>query len=501
MHASFFDIFPVLGGGSNAVHVEAFSDTIDACTGADYVDFVDSLCKWREAFASERNRLAAQSKELEALNKRLEKNLNEEDKAECEAEVQRLNNIGFEADLPPPRSWPIHRHRRDDDRFNEGIPALPLLMKVDSPESVKYERNLTSYKNHMNSLPARVLAEMASMFADAAGASVPLGVMLSEGSDLSHGVDRQEQFENVQETMRQFNPAKCLCRQWEVMLETIKGTEDPVAKVDSLETYMRQAIKQVQGIALAYGFNSESIKSANDYVMQGNHTVCRALQSLWKGFVDPRRDMGKERWRSDTDLAMFWQTQQTSSFQQYHFVVESMIASYNSVYFNLMPQNLFIAKEHQISSIMYRLGMHNHGFTWIGMLNIIADGGMKLVCKNGAVDTRKSPSAGVDLVREFLDYWRQMGVAFLGLDAKNDDQRFNQMKRATELGLTYGFVMCIGHDIKTKPNKELAQDHMATEGLQGDVRVYNQLINLIPRDGNMDATLVTTVDLDKTNVR
>ena len=117
-------------------------------------------------------------------------------------------------------------------------------------------------------------------------------------------------------------------------------------------------------------------------------------------------------------------------------------------------------------------------------------------------DTRKSPSAGVDLLREFIDYLRDMGRSYVGhVGTLVDAQKLEQWKRATELSLLVGMVMSIKDQIHGGPDQELGQDIVATEGLRDNLAIYNQLVNLIPRDGRMDATLTTTVDPDRTNIR
>lgn len=63
-----------------------------------------------------------------------------------------------------------------------------------------------------------------------------------------------------------------------------------------------------------------------------------------------------------------------------------------------------------ISSIMYRLGQHN-GWTYIGMPTVVCDTACKLWVRQPnsssfIPETRKKPSAGLDLTREVRTYQR-----------------------------------------------------------------------------------------------
>lgn len=75
---------------------------------------------------------------------------------------------------------------------------------------------------------------------------------------------------------------------------------------------------------------------------------------------------------------------------------------YNHKFFLLTPQNMKICSDTALSSIMYRLGQHN-GWTYIGMPTVVCDTACKLQVKNGPhmtiPETRKKPSAGLDLCR------------------------------------------------------------------------------------------------------
>lgn len=95
-----------------------------------------------------------------------------------------------------------------------------------------------------------------------------------------------------------------------------------------------------------------------------------------------------------------------------------MRRKHNQRFFCLKPQNLKICNDTALSSIMYRLGQHN-GWTYIGMPTVVCDTACKLMARtaNNAFfvpETRKKPSAGLDLCREALDSMRTSHVAYLG---------------------------------------------------------------------------------------
>jgi hypothetical protein len=77
---------------------------------------------------------------------------------------------------------------------------------------------------------------------------------------------------------------------------------------------------------------------------------------------------------------------------------------------------------------MYRIGQGN-GFTYIGMPTIVTDTACKLRVKtnnNGIeqVETRKRPSAGLDMCREAGDFRRTSHEAYIeGYTPTQDDQK------------------------------------------------------------------------------
>lgn len=159
-----------------------------------------------------------------------------------------------------------------------------------------------------------------------------------------------------------------------------------------------------------------------------------------------------------------------------------------------------------MSCIMYRLGQTN-GWTYIGMPTVICDAGAKMRVRRGKndpgiPDTVKRPTAGLDLIREVLDTRRKSYRNYLpGWQSTEDAQLFAQLKRSTENGLHTGFVMFVNGTPANEPTDELAQDYVMPEGPSDSFPVVNTLFTQIPRDGDHNSVMITTVDQNRDNVR
>lgn len=82
-----------------------------------------------------------------------------------------------------------------------------------------------------------------------------------------------------------------------------------------------------------------------------------------------------------------------------------------------------------------------------------------------------------------------------------DDQKVTQLKRTTEAGVQTGFVLFVNGDVEKMPENELARDCVMPEGPPDDMKIMCAMLTAIPRDGDNNSELWTTVDKDKTNVR
>jgi hypothetical protein len=76
-----------------------------------------------------------------------------------------------------------------------------------------------------------------------------------------------------------------------------------------------------------------------------------------------------------------------------------------------------------------------------------------------------------------------------------------QLKRTTEAGIQTGFVLFVDGQVLKMPENELARDCVMPEGPPDDMKIICALLTAIPRDGDNNSELWTTVDQNKTNVR
>jgi hypothetical protein len=211
-------------------------------------------------------------------------------------------------------------------------------------------------------------------------------------------------------------------------------------------------------------------------------------------------------WVDKTDSYLYWKRTSPSGFMEKGFCVETLLQRHNADFFLLTPQNLKITNEVVLSSLMFRIGQSN-GFTYIGMPTIVADTACKLRVRtnfNGVEqpETRKRPSAGLDMCREAGDMRRTSHEAYIeGWTQTQDDQKVTQLKRTTEAGIQTGFVLFVDGEALKVPTNELARDTVMPEGPPDDMKIMCALLTAIPRDGDNNSELWTTVDPNKTNVR
>lgn len=83
----------------------------------------------------------------------------------------------------------------------------------------------------------------------------------------------------------------------------------------------------------------------------------------------------------------------------------------------------------------------------------------------------------------------------------SDDSKITQLKRTTANGIQTGFAMFVNGQLEKAPDNELARDCAMPEGPPDSFEGMCQLLTAIPRDGDNNSELWTTVDKDKTNVR
>jgi hypothetical protein len=101
---------------------------------------------------------------------------------------------------------------------------------------------------------------------------------------------------------------------------------------------------------------------------------------------------------------------------------------------------------------------------------------------------------------------RTSHIAYMGggaaFEGGNDESKITQLKRTTANGIQTGFAMFVNGKLEQAPDKSaLARDTAMPEGPPDSFEALCQLLTAIPRDGDNNSELWTTVDKDKTNVR
>jgi hypothetical protein len=230
------------------------------------------------------------------------------------------------------------------------------------------------------------------------------------------------------------------------------------------------------------------------------------------------------------DSPLFWRFNCERPFLGSSFLMDDMLREHNERFFFLTAQNQRICRDVWTSCIMFRLGQHEqwnyigmptvffyaacmppfHGYaskvpllvelysvqivhlysiSWThrGSIHIDVAPSVQVICdamckirmrpsgynsnatevQEGIVLTVKRPSAGLDLIREYLDTMRASYQHYIvGLVRTGDDgQLLVQLKRTTEGGLQTGYVLVVDGKIERMPENELAMDCMLPEVL------------------------------------
>lgn len=232
----------------------------------------------------------------------------------------------------------------------------------------------------MLQLPQIVQTVMTSMFNNDMKHQVPLDVMLPEGKNLFHGIDRDKACKEGEAMENVFRGAGCLRGGLDRQLKWLKTVACPVQKVNYFTNYLRNSMRQVKAMTLDGSLHSMSVRKANEYIDIGDQTVCGDLQVLVGDIMDSALERNSDHRQEKINSPAYWQRGQPSGVQHYTYWYHFIMMDYNRSFFNLMPQNLFIANQVQVSSISYAMGDSNHGLTWLGHMCAIIDGGLKFRC-------------------------------------------------------------------------------------------------------------------------
>ena len=259
------------------------------------------------------------------------------------------------------------------------------------------------------------------------------------------------------------------------------------------------------------------------YIEQCKHRVCNDLRAL----VEAKMSSFYNLWAQQQPIlkirddvldnklcAGYWNLHAESAFLAHSFLMDQLLVEHNEKFFYLTPQNLHIRNSVWVSSIMYRLGLQD--FSYMGQPVVICDAAGKLrmaagnssfsssssEVRDGVPVNTKIPSAGLDLIRAVLDFFRTSFLHYLkGHTQTDDSQKFVQLKRFTEAGLQVGFILFVGNRIEKMPDNELASDCVMPEGPPEKAENLNALLSAIPRDDDHMIEHWTTVDPNRTNVR
>jgi hypothetical protein len=87
-----------------------------------------------------------------------------------------------------------------------------------------------------------------------------------------------------------------------------------------------------------------------------------------------------------------------------------------------------------------------------------------------------------------------MGGGASAFENVNDGSKITQLKRTTANGIQTGFATFVGGVLEQTPDNSLAQCAAMPEGPPESFEAMCQLLTAIPRDGDNNSELWTTVD-------
>jgi hypothetical protein len=373
--------------------------------------------------------------EHDALVKQASKIKDKTEREEKLAELENEDTSGV-CTFQRPVGWPIGEDDGDGgvEIIASGLPRLGLVMQVDIMGNFKYDRE-QSFQSSFGDLPARATFELTNMLyktttLTGANENLPRSIFMSEPEILSE-FDRKQRFLPRENTLDAFYTAGYYGKQFTNVMNVIRNFPVASTKLDLYNEYMERAQHQFKSLALNGNLHSSHTQFAAGYIDRCNGTVCDDLRKLidhvfseTDAEVFTSDDMEDQAFAEDLLSPTHWSIMCPSSFvaATWKFeviaqpqgvapqqpvltlnVAQEMRRRYNHKFFLLTPQNMKICGDTALSSIMYRLGQHN-GWTYIGMPTVVCDTACKLMVRqsNAGIfipETRKKPSAGLDLCR------------------------------------------------------------------------------------------------------
>lgn len=435
--------------------------------------------------------------EVAALNKVLSGN-NEDAKVEAEARLRELEHSAY-ADLAAPVGWPITMTEDGKECSSSGIPVdLPLIIQFVPPESLFHASGDDAFAPARD-LPVSVVNDLTLMLYGRKRKKNAEGGEEDEG-ELLDPYTRSRKYARMENSLDSFVGMGSFTGEYLRLRKAIEG-EDPVEKMDLYRDHLQNCMRILQRLALDKKLLSDTVYFMTKYVQSGNVSVCEDLRNL-VGEVgsELHQDVGDgdcsdAPWSGDVDSMTFWARSQVCAVVAETAWYDIVMQRFNADYFSLTPQNLRIANEFVVSIIMWMNGSDD--FTQIGMPTWVVDAGLNLkIMVNGTerLDSRKMPSAGLDLTRGFVDSMLNSGKVYSDAYNIEDGQALVQGRRMTEGSVQIGHVTFVDGEITRRPTTELMRPIFLPEGPPDTFNIINAIVNAIPRDAGTQSELLTTVD-------
>jgi hypothetical protein len=461
---------------------------------------------WRAEFDSQKTAAAEYKRDMQSIGK-------EKDEMVRNDLLGRTNDYDPVCYLTAPHCWSVSNTSGDGVVGVAMLPSFRMVMQVDIMGKFTFDTTLVTFQTSLGGLPTRATFELTKMlYKTTTGAdNLPKSIFMGKAELLSE-FDRSEKFKTKDNTLDAFYAAGCYTQQMTKMLRVLRGIQDPVQKFNLYREYIDCSQHQFKSLVLNGSLHSNHAFHTVKYIDVTEARVCPDLRKLVNHFIPPHcssslyADVEDAVFANDFTSRNYWDIMCPSTFVSTTWIAEEMHKKHNEIFWHLTAQNMKIRQDTTLSSIMYRLGQHN-GWTYIGMPTVVCDAGAKLkvrVNNNQQIssDTRKRPSAGVDLIREYLDSERKSVRDYLeGGGSLDDDTELCQLKRVTPNSLQVGFVWFVGGKVEKMPDNELARDCVMPEGPPDGFEAMCQLLSTIPRDGENNAELWTTVDKQQNGVR
>lgn len=399
------------------VHVREDDGSSQTRCTASFKNAMRTQEKARRDLVSERIRIMKLREEERSKKKGGE---NEEGAHEDESGVDQELELRFLVHVPSVTAWPV-LDAEEQNVVGTGLPRFPLIMQVDMlPNVFNQETSVTAFQQNLGPLPAMALLVLNKELYKTTEAnnktieSFPKDVFLGPPERLTP-YERWERFKPGKFDMSNFMQAGYYSSQLTRMMDVIRQNDNPYAKFELLNEYFACTVSQVKSDALQNNMRSNHTKNVQRNLVKGDKTVCPDLVALIKHVFDKELatedaadvSIEDQSWASNENCINFWNRMQTSYFLATTWIVEEMHKRNNDEGAMLTAANMKILADTRLSSIGWRLGEHNGVISMGHPTTAINAGGKTQVRIPNTTfmtrETRKSPSVGLDTVREKRD--------------------------------------------------------------------------------------------------